>query len=158
QNIHISIINREGAKPIDGGSYRQFYAPYASRLKRIDGCFGNFIDYLKQKGLYEKSIVVLAADHGDSLGEGGRWGHAYTIYPEIRKIPLIIHLPAAMRDRYSHNTKLVTFSTDITPSLYYLLGHRPTTKHDMLGRPLFTEKAEEQGPYRQENYLICSSY
>lgn len=158
QNIHISVMNREGGKPVSGENYRQFYAPYASRLRRMDGCFGKFIRFLKERGLYDKSILVLTADHGDSLGEEGRWGHAYTIYPEIIRIPLIIHLPPALRQKYYFNPKLVTFSTDITPSLYYLLGHRPVKKHEFLGRPLFTERAEEQGPYRQEHYLIASSY
>jgi hypothetical protein len=57
-----------------------------------------------------------------------------------------------------YNPKLVTFSTDITPSLYYLLGHRPILKHQFQGRPLFTERAEEQGAYRRDHYLIASSY
>lgn len=158
QNIHISVINRQGAKPLDAANYHQFYAPYASRLRRIDACFGQFIRFLKARGLYDNSIIVLTADHGDSLGEEGRWGHAYTIYPEIVRIPLIIHLPSAMRRAYYFNPKLLAFSTDITPSLYYLLGHRPIERHTFFGRPLFTEKPEEQGPYRQPYYLIASSY
>ena len=32
-------------------------------------------------GDYERSIIVLTSDHGDSLGEDGRWGHAYTVFP-----------------------------------------------------------------------------
>jgi arylsulfatase A-like enzyme len=158
QNIHISVINREGARPIDGANYREFYAPYASRLRKIDGCFGNFVDTLKKLGMYENSVVILTADHGDSLGEQGRWGHAYTIYPEIVRVPLIIHLPSAIRQGLAISTKAVAFSTDITPSLYYLLGHRPIVSDEMFGHPLFTERPEEQGQYRRESYLIASSY
>ena len=44
-------------------------------------------------------MIVLTADHGDSLGEEGRWGHAYTIYPEVLQVPLIVHVPAALRQR-----------------------------------------------------------
>jgi arylsulfatase A-like enzyme len=157
QNIHIARINHEGGKPIDDQNYGRFHAPYASRLRRIDGCFGNFIRFLKEHDLYEHSVVVFSADHGDSLGEEGRWGHAYTIYPEVIRIPIMIHLPESMRSLH-YNPKLVTFSTDITPSLYYLLGHRPILKHQFQGRPLFTERAEEQGAYRRDHYLIASSY
>jgi hypothetical protein len=157
QNIHISRINREGAKPIDDANYAGFYAPYASRLHRVDGCFGKFIQYLKDKDIYDSSIVILTADHGDSLGEEGRWGHAYTIYPEIVRIPLIVHLPTSMRSLVS-TPKSVAFSTDITPSLYYLLGHHPIVHHEFLGHPLFTEKPEEQASYRREYYLVASSY
>jgi phosphoglycerol transferase MdoB-like AlkP superfamily enzyme len=157
QNIHISVINREGAKSIDNANYRNLYAPYASRLRRMDGCFGKFVDTLKSRGLYENSVVILTADHGDSLGEQGRWGHAYTVYPEIMRVPLIVHLPAALISLYS-NPRSVAFSTDITPSLYYLLGHKPTAIDPMYGRPLFTERAGEQAAYQRDDYLVASSY
>ena len=95
QDIHVSAITREGAAPIDSASYGTFYAPYASRVRRLDACFGEFIDDLKSHGLYDQSLVVVTADHGDSLGEQGRMGHAYTIFPEILQVPLIVHLPSA---------------------------------------------------------------
>ncbi|HKX26211.1 MAG TPA: sulfatase-like hydrolase/transferase [Blastocatellia bacterium] len=156
-DIHVSVINREGKSVPPGESYPNFYAPYASRIKHMDTCFGAFIDYLKKSGLYDQSVIVLTADHGDSLGEEGRWGHAYTIFPEILRIPLIIHLPTEMRKQLVWNTKTLAFSTDITPSLYYLLGHKPV-RHDLFGRPLFTRTEQEQREYIQETYLVASSY
>lgn len=158
QNLHISAINREGGKAIDNKDYGRFYAPYASRLRRIDGCFGDFINKLKSRRLYDSSIVVLTADHGDSLGEEGRWGHAYTIYPEILRIPLIIHLPANMRDRYVTKDDALSFNSDLSATVHYLLGHRPIAKNEMFGRPLFTERLEEQNAYKREHYLVSSSY
>ncbi|MFN8007899.1 MAG: sulfatase-like hydrolase/transferase [Terriglobia bacterium] len=138
QNIHISVINREGKNNLDNDSYPGFYAPYASRIKRIDACLGEFVSFLKSSGLYEESIIILTADHGESLGEDGRWGHAYTIFPEVLRIPLILHLPAHLRPQSPADTKAVAFLTDVTPTLYALLGHRPSRSSEMLGRPLFT--------------------
>jgi len=158
QNVHISVISRQGQRSIDDHTYRNVYAPYASRLRRIDGCFGGFIETLKQRGLYDNSVVVLTADHGDSLGEQGRWGHAYTIYPEIMRIPLIMHLPKAWQEKYKANPDALAFNSDVTPSLYYMLGHRPIENSEFLGKPLFAEKREELNAYKQENYLIASSY
>ena len=80
QDIHISVINREKSSVIDGGNYGGFFPPYASRVHRMDAAFGKFIQYLKARGLYDNSVVVLTADHGDSLGEDGRWGHAIRWY------------------------------------------------------------------------------
>jgi phosphoglycerol transferase MdoB-like AlkP superfamily enzyme len=158
QNLHISVITRQGGKPISNENYRSFYAPYASRLRRIDACFGKFIQMLKARNLYDNSIVVLTADHGDSLGEQGRWGHAYTIYPEIVRIPLIMHVPAALREKYKVDAKQIAFSTDITPSLYYLLGHKPTLHHETFGKTLFVENEDERKAGKYDNYLIASSY
>lgn len=158
QNIHVSVINRESRSVIDKDSYSNFYAPYASRVKQIDKCFGDFINFLKSQEMFENSIIIFTADHGDSLGEEGRFGHAYTIFPEILKIPLIIHLPNNFLSSMVWNTKTLTFSTDITPSLYYLLGHKPIIKHKIFGRPLFTTTLEEQKTYLQDYYLVASSY
>jgi arylsulfatase A-like enzyme len=158
QNIHVSVIKREGETVVGEGDYGKFHAPYASRIKKFDDCFGAFIAYLKQRNLYDNSIIVLTADHGDSLGEDGRWGHAYTLFPEIIRIPLLIHLPQGLRNHLLWDTRNVAFSTDITPSLYYLLGHKPIAKNELTGRPLFTASQQEQTDYLRPSYLLASSY
>lgn len=158
QNLHISVIQRQGASAPAGESYPGFYAPYASRVKRIDEAFGKFIAFLKQRGIYERSVIILTSDHGDSLGEEGRWGHAYTLFPEVVRIPLVIHLPENLRKTVSADPAALAFSTDITPSLYYLLGQRPMQKNELFGSPLFTETAAERQRDAQAHYLLASSY
>ena len=158
QNLHISVINRENKSVLDKQNYQGFYAPYASRVKKVDTCFGDFIKFLKQEGLFENSIIIFTSDHGDSLGEENRFGHAYTIFPEILRIPLIIHLPEKLKNNVVWNTKNIAFSADITPSLYYLLGHKPIINSNIFGRPLFTSTLEEQKSYLKDNYLVASSY
>lgn len=158
QDIHISSIQREGKGVPGGGEYPGFYAPYAARVRRLDQAFGDFIQHLKDTGRYDRSIVILTADHGDSLGEGGRFGHAYTIHPEILRVPLIIHLPEALRRRMVVDAARTAFLTDITPSLCYLLGRRPLAPDPVLGRPLFTETEAEQTWSRRPHHLVASSY
>lgn len=158
QDLHVSVINREGKDVPGGGDYPGFYAPYAARVRRIDAAFGAFIEGLKARGLYDNSLVILTADHGDSLGEEGRFGHAYTLYPEILRIPLLIHLPEAMKAKVVTDPGRPTLLTDVTPSLYYLLGHRPLAQDPILGRPIFTETPQEQEALRQDHFLLASSY
>lgn len=158
QNLHVSVIQREGASVPNGESYPGFYAPYASRVRRIDAALGKFIEFLKARGLYEHSILVLTADHGDSLGEDGRWGHAYTLFPEIVRIPLLIRLPEYLRTKVASDPGGLAFSTDITPSLYYLLGHRPIQQNRLFGSPLLTETPGERQRDPQAAYLLASSY
>ncbi len=157
QDIHISVINRTGRSSPAGEDYAGFDAPYASRIARMDKCFGQFVRFLKEQNLFDNSIVILTSDHGDSLGERGRWGHAYTVVPEVVRIPLIIHLPATMRS-LAFDPDSTAFLTDITPSLYYLLGHRPIEPNRIFGRPLFTQSAQEASAYARDSYLIASSY
>lgn len=158
QNVHRVVLKDKGERVPPGERYPGFYAPYASQVKYIDGCFGEFIAFLKSQGLYDNSIVILTSDHGDSLGEEGRWGHSYWMFPEILRVPLIIHLPAKIQKGLAWNPKSVAFTTDITPTLYYLLGHRPIARDPMFGRPLLTSTEPEQTDYLQESYLVVSSY
>jgi hypothetical protein len=159
QNIHVSVIDRASRSVPEGASFPPGIDPaYASRLKAIDGCFGRFINALKKQGAYDDSVIIVTSDHGDSLGEMGRWGHAYTIFPEIIRIPLLVHLPSWLGKDVKSNPDAVTFLTDLTPSLYYLLGERPILDNPLFGRPLFTETLAEQNRYLRNSYLIVSSY
>jgi arylsulfatase A-like enzyme len=72
------------------------------------------------------------------------------------RVPLIIHIPASMRERLVYdNTRLSTL-TDITPTLYYLLGHHPIRQNPLYGRPLLTETAQEISSYPQRDLLLAS--
>ncbi len=158
QDVHVSAITREGGGVVDEDPYPGFHPPYASRVKRLDGCFGAFVDDLKARGLYDDSIVIVTADHGDSLGEEGRWGHAYTLFPEILQVPLIVHLPTALADRFEADTSAPAYTADITPSLYALLGHTTAAPSPIFGQTLFWTRGAT-GPTRaQDGALVASSY
>ena len=156
QDVHISVITREGSASLDAGSYDGFYAPVASRVGRFDRCFGAFIDDLKSRGLYDSSIVVLTSDHGDSLGEEGRMGHAYTLYPEIVRVPLIMRVPPALRARFAWDTARPAYTTDLTPTLFQLLGHPPSSPGEAYGESLARDPAVPRGPSRDR--MIAASY
>jgi phosphoglycerol transferase MdoB-like AlkP superfamily enzyme len=158
QDVHVSVIAREGATPVGRESYGTFYAPYASRVRRLDACFGEFIDDLKTRALFERSVIIVTADHGDSLGEQGRMGHAYTIYPEIVQVPLMVHLPSDLRAGLSADTSAPAFTTDLTPTLYALLGHQPRRPAPFFGRPLFRKETASRPPSPAEPQVVASSY
>jgi hypothetical protein len=157
QDIHISVITREGARSLDQHAYDGFYAPVASRVRRFDSCFGAFIDDLRRQGLYDESVIVLTSDHGDSLGEDGRMGHAYTLYPEIARVPMIVHVPASTRGRWQFDAARVAYTTDLTPTLYQLLGHNPVSPGSFYGEPLARDVAAPPAGAARDR-MIASSY
>jgi hypothetical protein len=151
QNVHTLHLQRSNIR----GDQK---AAVTFELRRIDAAFGAFLEFLRQRGLYDNSIVILTADHGDSYGEFGRYGHSNFLFPEIIRIPLIIHLPPQMREQFVYDADAIAFASDITPSLYYLLGHRPIVSNELFGRPLFTETLLEQQAYMRSQYMLVSSY
>jgi hypothetical protein len=155
-NLHVSkLTNRSVSFEYSRGG---FQVPAAEAIQRMDRCFGGFVDFLKREGLYDDSIVILTSDHGDSLGEASRWGHAYTLVPEVIRTPLLIHLPAALRDRFTASVDDVAFSTDITPTLYTLLGYSPVSLGWAYGAPLFVPPGTDQSWRARATFLLASSY
>ena len=75
------------------------------------------IDDLKARQLYDDSVIVLTSDHGDSLGEEGRWGHAYTLFPEVLQVPLIVHLPPRLRAQFDLDEEEGTLSAALEAQL-----------------------------------------
>ena len=157
QDIHVSTIAREGAAPVDAQDYGGFNPAYASRVRRMDACFGEFVEDLKRRDLYEQSIIILTSDHGDSLGEDGRMGHAYTIFPEVIQVPLLVHLPERLRRVVTAEPAALAFTTDISPTLFALLGHDPVRPARIFGQPLF-HAASGVPARRQEAEVVASSY
>ncbi len=159
QNIHVvSLEHAKHIRPPQEGAYPGFQPSAATEIRRLDGCFGNFVQYLKARGLYDNSIVVLTADHGESYGDYGHTNHTFGLHPEVLRVPLIIHLPEAMKKQYYVDPEALAFNIDVTPSLYYLLGHRPVVNDERFGRPLFTLTKEENESYQRENYLVAVCY
>jgi hypothetical protein len=157
QDIHLANVALDREQRAED-AYQGFYPPYAARLERLDACFGKFIQSLKDTGLYESSVVILTSDHGDSLGDEGRWGHAYTVFPEVIRVPLIVHVPNDVRGRASAETDTVAFTTDITPTLYKLLGHEPRDREPLFGMTLIGSDVNAVARRRHRGYLVASSY
>jgi arylsulfatase A-like enzyme len=158
QDIHVSTLTREGRNVVDGERYDGFDAPVASRIRAFDRCFGEFIADLKARKLYDDSVVIVTSDHGDSLGEAGRMGHAYTLYPEIVQIPLLVHLPARLSSELQAENEGTVFSTDITPTLYALLGAVPHQPRPFFGRPLFRARGTRPRDIESRPPVLAASY
>lgn len=122
----------------------------------VDARLGEFFTYLKQRGMYDNSIIIVTSDHGDATGEFGRMSHSTSIWPEIMRVPLIIHLPPKMREHLVYDDTRASTLTDITPTLYYLLGHRPIVQNPLYGRPLFAETKQELDRYPRKDLLFAS--
>jgi arylsulfatase A-like enzyme/Tfp pilus assembly protein PilF len=75
--------------------YSREYAaqPYDGEIAFADEQLGRLLRFLKEKGLYQNTLIVLSGDHGESLGEHGEKTHGFFIYNATMRVPLIIRLP-----------------------------------------------------------------
>lgn len=76
--------------------FRSLFAdPYDAEVATADAAVGAFLDGLKRRGLYEKSLVVFLSDHGEGLGDHGEEEHGVFLYREAIQVPLLVKLPSA---------------------------------------------------------------
>jgi choline-sulfatase len=68
---------------------------YDAEIRYVDQILGRFQQALAQTGWWQRSLVVLLADHGESLGDHGETSHGYFAYESTLHVPLMIHWPEA---------------------------------------------------------------
>jgi len=95
----------------------QLIAMYDGNVREGDRVFGALIRGLAESGLADRSVVVLAADHAESMGEHGLFGHNRLWYGVLHT-PLIVHVPGA-RHRVLDRPVM---NVDILPTILSLLG------------------------------------
>jgi arylsulfatase A-like enzyme len=98
---------------------------YDGEIRFVDEAVGQLCDWLKEAGLYDETLIVLTADHGQEFQEHGGWWHGTTLYEEQIHVPLLIKLPGG-EQAGSVDTRLVRV-LDIAPTILTLAGIPPHT-------------------------------
>ncbi len=78
--------------------FRSRYAGrlYDGEIAYVDHQLARLFQDLRQRGLYNRSLIVLLSDHGESLGEHGEDEHGFFIYDSTLHVPLIFKLPSGL--------------------------------------------------------------
>lgn len=66
---------------------------YDAEITYQDELLGRFLDGLKRNGILDDTLVIIAADHGESHGDHGFMGHSFVVYQELVHVPLVIRWP-----------------------------------------------------------------
>jgi arylsulfatase A-like enzyme len=66
---------------------------YDDEITYMDRYLGELFAWLKQTGLYDETLIVFTADHGEEFHEHGGWWHGLTLFDEQIHVPLLVKLP-----------------------------------------------------------------
>jgi arylsulfatase A-like enzyme/Tfp pilus assembly protein PilF len=94
--------------------------PYEGEVAFADYCVGQVLEKLRQLDLYEETLVVIAGDHGEMLGEHGELTHGFFIYEGALRVPLIVRVPRAKAG--ARQVDLPVSLIDIVPTVVSLVG------------------------------------
>lgn len=107
--------------------------PYDGEIAYMDHYVGAILERLKAKGLLDKTLVVVAGDHGEGLGDKVETGHGIFLYEETLRVPLIFHnLKTFPRPRVVESAVRLV---DVAPTILEMIGLKSEAT-DMQGQTL----------------------
>lgn len=110
--------DQEG-RTISPDTTEQIKALYGAGVRYLDDRVGKLVEELKSRGLYDRALIIVTADHGEEFREHGRFIHSQP-YDETVSVPLMIKLPGA--ERAGERVPTVVETIDIVPTVLDLLG------------------------------------
>ena len=105
--------------------YKSQYAsnPYDGEIAYTDEYVGKLLDKLKELKIDDKTIVVVAGDHGESLGQHNEATHAMFVYNTTQHVPFFIHVPGGGSGHLKGVVRLI----DLMPTVLELIGVKVPT-------------------------------
>jgi arylsulfatase A-like enzyme len=111
---------------------------YDGEIRYLDHELGRFFAFLRREGLYDRSLILVVADHGEQFLEHGRMHHGHALHNEEIHVPLFIRDPRSGRS--GEVVEQVVSTVDLFPTLLARL-QIPLPAHQAEGLSLF-----EPGP------------
>jgi arylsulfatase A-like enzyme len=117
----------------------------------VDRGIGRLVLELKRSGIYDKTLIIITADHGNEFKEHGKVGHGATVYDEAIHVPLIFSFPGWDK---KIETEELAQSIDIAPTLLDIL--RIPVPEQMQGKSLAGIMKRKKGALSNE-YVFSQS-
>jgi arylsulfatase A-like enzyme len=111
-------------------SYEYVVAQYDGEISYVDQQIGRLVAQLKEKGLWDNSVVVLMSDHGECFGEGNIHFDHHGLYDAVMRVALMVKTPEGQVGRRAE----MVSTEDIFPTLAAWCGWQCTTEDELTGR------------------------
>ena len=102
--------------------------PYDGEIAYADHALGIFLARLKELKIYESSLIVLLADHGEGLGDHHEMTHGIFLYDSTLRVPLLIKLPNNLYK--GEVVSNLSRTIDVLPTVLELLSIDTTAQFD----------------------------
>lgn len=129
--------------------------PYVGEIAFTDSQVGRLVDFLRQRGLLDRTIIVVVGDHGESLDDHGEAAHGFFIYESVVRVPLIVRAPVS--GARGRRVADAVRTLDIAPTVAELLDVQKLPNADGVSLvPLMTGAAPELGleAYSESTYPL----
>ena len=93
-------------------------AAYDEEIRFVDSQFERLVAGLKERGLWDGSLIILTSDHGEELFEHDGFEHGHTLFNEVIRVPLIVWGPGIPPGRETEPVSIA----DVAPTVLEALG------------------------------------
>lgn len=118
--VHLLDVHQYVSDEASGKFGTTYSDIYDNAILWTDTLIGHLIDELDQRGVRDRTIIVLASDHGEAFGEHNKDGHAYDVYGEVTEVPFVISLPFRLEQGVVVDSP--SENVDIWPTILDLVG------------------------------------
>lgn len=87
------------ARPLPLSQRRRLWAVYCLNVAWADEQLGELLDALRASGAWDRTLLVVTANHGEEFGEKGQILHGGNLGRQLIEVPLVIKLPAGSARR-----------------------------------------------------------
>jgi len=133
--------------PLDPDILAHMSDTYDEQIQYLDSKIGLLFDELKARGLYDRTLIVLTADHGEEFLEHGQIAHGKSLYDELLRVPLIVKLPCSGAECEPRVENQPAGLADVMPTILGRLGI--PAGPDAQGRDLFLDPENEARTYSE---------
>ena len=91
---------------------------YDSEVFFTDLHVGRLLEFAKKQPWWDKTAVIVTADHGEAFGEHGMYKHAFRLWEVLTRVPVLVHAPGAKPHRIDLNRSQI----DLAPTITDLAG------------------------------------
>jgi arylsulfatase A-like enzyme len=125
---------------------------YDAEISFVDGEIEKVVTELQRLDLWDKTLVLITADHGEAFGEHDKYYHGLNLYDEVVRVPLIIKPPrSSLRGRLIDSQ---VRNVDIMPTIMDYCGAPiPGDIHGISLRPFMEGKRLQDQPAYMETYF-----
>jgi choline-sulfatase len=116
---------------------------YDSEVWYTDYHLGKFLEFAKSQPWWSKTALIVSADHGESFGDHEMFKHAFELWEDLVRVPLVVVAPGASPRRISEARNHV----DIGPTIVDLMGLPPLESFQ--GKSLVPELYGAPAPSRE---------
>ena len=138
------------------GSNHDFYyyrARYDAEIRYLDTHFQRLIAALKRLGMYDNSIIVLTADHGEGMGEHDYFfAHGEYLYQDQLHVPFMLRYGNELIGRTTKPVQHV----DLVPTLLKIAGI--DARAPFRGMDLRGAADQDQGDFRRDEFASCRGW